>query len=97
MTASDTPKKQPQSAAIIVAGGLGARFSVGNDVPKQRRFLAGLPVYIWSLAQVLKHEAIAKVVLVSHKSIIDELTEEIDSYINLPREIVGLTLSLSDA
>ena len=49
-------------AAIIVAAGRGER--AGSVVPKQRRLLAGRPVFQWSLEAFASHTAINQIILV---------------------------------
>lgn len=64
-------------AAIVAAGGIGSRFSQSG--PKQRQILQGYPLYQWCLASLLNHEKVDSTVLVAHRKIIEELSEEIQA------------------
>jgi len=62
---------QPDSlSVVIVAGGAGTR--LGSPVPKAFVPLAGKPLFMHSLLQFSKHEAIGSIILVATPSMIEE-------------------------
>ncbi len=58
-------KKKPKTAAILLSGGVGARF--GADVPKQFTELAGIPILIRSAKALDAAPEIDEIVIVSRK------------------------------
>lgn len=59
---SSSPDRMRFAAAVIVAGGAGAR--MGGPLPKQYIELLGTPVLLWSVRTFLAHPAIGSVVVV---------------------------------
>jgi 2-C-methyl-D-erythritol 4-phosphate cytidylyltransferase/2-C-methyl-D-erythritol 2,4-cyclodiphosphate synthase len=51
-------------AAILVAGGSGARIADGDPTPKQFRLLQGKPVFGWSLESLLRCDKVGVIVVV---------------------------------
>ena len=59
------------NVAVILAGGKGLR--LGNHIPKQMLLLGNKPVISWSVDTFSKVELIDKIILVSEKSIINDM------------------------
>jgi 2-C-methyl-D-erythritol 4-phosphate cytidylyltransferase len=57
-------------SVVIVAGGAGVR--LGTSVPKAFVLLAGKPLFMHSLLQFIRYEAVGDIVLVTAASMIDE-------------------------
>jgi 2-C-methyl-D-erythritol 4-phosphate cytidylyltransferase len=80
-------------AAIIAAGGSGARFAGEKGQPtKPKQFLTikGLPLYAWSLLACSRHEFISKIVLVMPSAMVqlaDQEIRQLSGQHNLSRNI----------
>jgi 2-C-methyl-D-erythritol 4-phosphate cytidylyltransferase len=77
-------------AVVIAAGGIGSRFATGGTIKhKQCLFLNGRPLYMWSILSFLRNERISKIVLVSHRDVLEEIRGDIKKHIT-PKNIAGV-------
>ncbi len=67
-------------AAVLAAGGRGARLSRADGAAKQFLLLDGKPIYLWSLETLCRHPRIDKVVVVSLAQMVQKVEEDIERY-----------------
>lgn len=64
-------------SAILVAAGIGSRFSVGEeDIAKQFVRLAGRPLYQWPLKALAEHHSVERIVIVTLEAMVAKLEVE---------------------
>lgn len=81
---------EPNIAVVIAAGGIGSRFATGGSIKhKQCLFLNGRPLYMWSILSFLRNEHVSRIIVVSHKDVLDDIRGEIKKYIR-PENIAGV-------
>ena len=85
---------QPRVAAILAAGGTGARFTASlngasgtspyasSGLPKQFLQLKGRPIFVWSLETLLASPSVAYVVVVAPPDLVTEVQTHIKSLAN---------------